>query len=444
MSNAKPLTRGDRRRNEKLARLRSIVRPELAVVGIDLASAKQAVVVADHDSITLGRRMFLGDPWVIDDILDWVLTFATEAGFDGVVVGCEPTGHRWKPVLERCRARGVEVVCVNPMLVRRGREEEDFTRDRSDFKDSTIIARRVAERHCYVPYALEGDWCRLRHLGARRNNQLVEACSARQCLRDLLECVWPAVLATAALPLESITWRAAMAVSCDPEEIRAMSYAAFADAVGTELARWGGKRCNGRILRAIWAAAQVPGGVARERRAAVERAGFAVSDWRRALDCVEEAEARMLAVLDALGLTELVTTIDGLSAVGAAAILAEAGDPARFDCARTWVKHAGLCPRANESGTFAGTTRVSGRGRPALRTAAWRAVWGALRHNAVYAARYHRLTRRPNNPLCDGQARAAIAAALLRQLFIIVTQRVAWDPAIAAGGRHEEVVSQAA
>jgi hypothetical protein len=73
------------------------------------------------------------------------------------------------------------------MLVHRGREEEDFTRDRSDFKDSTIIARRVADRHCYVPYALEGHWCRLRHLGARRNDQLVEFGGARQCLRDLLE-----------------------------------------------------------------------------------------------------------------------------------------------------------------------------------------------------------------------------------------------------------------
>lgn len=444
MSNARPLTRGDRRRNEKLARLRAIVRPELAIVGIDLASAKQAAVVADHDSITLARRMFMGDPWVIDDILDWALPIAIEAGFSGVVVGCEPTGHRWKPVLERCRERGVEVVCVNPMLVHRGREEEDFTRDRSDFKDSTIIARRVADRHCYVPYALEGDWCRLRHLGARRNDQLVDAGSARQCLRDLLECVWPAVLATAAKPLDSTTWRAAMAVSCDPAKITAMGYDAFAAAVTVELARWGGHRRNGRILLEIWAAALAPGGVARERPAAVERAVFALSDWRRALDELDDVESRMLAVLDALGLTELVSTIDGLSPVGAAAILAEAGDPARFDCARTWVKHAGLCPRANESGTFAGATKVSGRGRPALRTAAWRAVWGALRHNAVYTARYHHLTGRPDNPLKAGQARAAIAGALLRQLFIVVTRRVAWDPAIAAGERHEEVVDKAA
>lgn len=441
MSNRRPLTRGDRRRNEKLARLRAIVRPELAVVGIDLASAKQAAVVADHDSIVLGRRMFDGDPWVIDEILDWALPIAVDAGFVGVVVGCEPTGHRWKPVLERSRARGVEMVCVNPMLVHRGREEEDFTRDRSDFKDSTIIARRVADRHCYVPYALEGDWCRLRHLGARRNDQLVEATAARQQLRDLLECVWPAVLRTASKPLEALTWRAAMAVSCDPAEIVAMGYDAFAAAVSAELARWGGQRRNHTILGAVWAAAQAPGGVERERPAAVERARDAIRDWRRALDELDDVETRMVAVLDSLELTELVCTIDGISAVGAAAILAEAGDPARFDCARTWVKHAGLCPRANESGTFTGHTKVSGRGRPALRTAAWRAVWGALHHNTVWAARYTHLRTRADNPLRDGQARTAIAAALLRQLFVVVTRRVAWDPAIAAG---KEVTTRAA
>ena len=69
MSRAKALTRGDRRRNERLVRLRSIVRRDYAIVAVDLASAKQAAVVADHDSIVLGRRMFRGDAWVIDDIL---------------------------------------------------------------------------------------------------------------------------------------------------------------------------------------------------------------------------------------------------------------------------------------------------------------------------------------------------------------------------------------
>lgn len=222
-------------------------------------------------------------------------------------------------------------------------------------------------------------------------------------------------------------------MSTDPTVITAMGYDAFAAAVRAELPRWGGTRRNTRILRAIFAAAQAPGGIEAERAAAGERAADALRDWHRALTEIRDAETRMVGVLDALELSELVTTITGVSAVGAAAILAQTGDPDRYDCARTWVKHAGLCPRANESGTFAGATTVSGRGRPALRTAAWRAVWGALRVNPVYAAKHTQLTTRADNPLRDGQARAAIAAALLRQLFVVVTQRVAWDPTIAAG-----------
>ena len=50
-----------------------------------------------------------------------------------------------------------------------------------------------------------------------------------------------------------------------------------------------------------------------------------LGEWDRARTQQVDVEAQMVAVLDELGLTELVTSIDGLSAVGAAAILAETG-----------------------------------------------------------------------------------------------------------------------
>jgi len=40
---------------------------------------------------------------------------------------------------------------------------------------------------------------------------------------------------------------------------------------------------------------------------------------------------------------------------------------------------------------------MTGQGRPRLRVAAWRAVWGAQRANPVYGARYHDLTTREHN-----------------------------------------------
>jgi transposase len=141
----------------------------------------------------------------------------------------------------------------------------------------------------------------------------------------------------------------------------------------------------------------------------------------------------MVAVLDDLGLTGLVTTIAGLTAVGAAAILAETGDPSRFATPRSLVKHAGLCPRDNASGGYQGKTSISGRGRPGLRIAAWRAVWAALPNNPVMAARFTHLTTRDHNRLARQQARTACAAALLRWLHVVTTRRVSWDPVIAAG-----------
>jgi hypothetical protein len=63
MSNGKGVSRGDRNRNARLSRLRVLVPACNAIVGIDLADNKQAVVVTDHDSKVLGRRTFRCRAW---------------------------------------------------------------------------------------------------------------------------------------------------------------------------------------------------------------------------------------------------------------------------------------------------------------------------------------------------------------------------------------------
>jgi transposase len=426
------LSVGAARRNFRLAALRSVLTVDTAIVGVDLASNSQVAVVTDHDSRVLARRAFRGSPWCAPAILAWAEGVAAKTGFTGVVVACEPTGHRWKPLLQHTRQRGVTLVCVNPMLVARAREAEDFTRNRTDTGDAVIIARLASQLHCFEPYQPEGAWARLRHLGARRNQVLTRRSAARQALRDLLQCAWPEALACARKPLDSLTFRAAMLVSTDPTVIAGMSLETFAEAVKSTLAAWGGKRRNWRVLHRLHAAARTPGGVACERDALTERAAYAIHDWLHEHWQARDVERRMEGILEELGYTSLIDSLPGLSRVGAAAILAETGDPTRYSHPRALVKHAGLCPRANESGAFRGKTTISGRGRPGLRTAAWRAIWGLLPHNGVYAQRYQHLTTRPRNPLNDGQARTALAAALLRQLHAMLTRGEAWNPTLAA------------
>jgi transposase len=217
----------------------------------------------------------------------------------------------------------------------------------------------------------------------------------------------------------------------------------FTVAVRRELPRWGVTRPCLRIVRAVFAALSDPAGVAAHRPGALERAHLALGDWRSTRERLADVEAWMAGVLDDLQLTGLVTTIAGLTPVGAAAILAETGDPARFATPRALARHAGLCPRDNASGAFPGKAPVSGRGRPALRLAAWRAVRAALPNNPVMTARFAHLTTREHNRLARQQARTACAAALLRWIHVVVTQRVAWDPAIAAGAKSLDQAANA-
>jgi transposase len=173
--------------------------------------------------------------------------------------------------------------------------------------------------------------------------------------------------------------------------------------------------------------------VAWSRRGLFRRIADELGDLQRTRAQLRAVEADMVTVLGELGLARL-ADIPGLTGTGAAAILAETGDPRRFATARAVVKHAGLAPREKLSGAFTGRTRLTGQGRPGLRLAAWRAVWGAQRANPVYRARYQHLTSREQNKLTPTQAQTIIAAAILRQLHAVITTGQAWDPVTAAHG----------
>ena len=227
--------------------------------------------------------------------------------------------------------RKMALVCVNPMLVGRARENEDYTGDKSDDKDAILIARLVAELHCYVPERADETWARLRQLGARRQRLVSEVTACVAQLRDLLECAWPGVLAAAAKPFDSANWCAALAVvldRCDgrPERLNRLGLARFDAAVRRELPRWGAQRRRRNIIEAVFVALVDPTGVMAQRRGVLERAHWVLADWYAAKTRLTEVESRMVTVIDELRLTELVTSIPGVSAVGAAAILAQTGD----------------------------------------------------------------------------------------------------------------------
>jgi transposase len=455
-------TRGDRRRNARRERLRGLLPRDGAVIGIDLGEDKQAIAVADHDVRVLARKTVRVPAFRLGEALDWAVAQARVKGFRHVAVACEPTGPRWMQVQRLCAERGLPLVCIQPLVSHIAREQQDYTPHKADEADCVLIARLACELHCYVPEELDEVWAHLRHLGRRRAQLITAATASVQRVRDFLSVAWPKMPQACARPFASVTWLAGLQVvtgRCGgaPETLAGMGLEAFTALVRSAVGGWGGCRPDGRVLRAVFAAlADAEGAVAWSRRGLFRRIADELGDLQRSRVQLRAAEADMVAVLGELGLARL-GGIPGLTAVGAAAVLAETGDPARYDTSSSLVKHAGLAPAENASGAFEGQPRISRRGRPGLRLAAWRAVWPLIIHNPVMAGKYAALTAaaggqvRTPAPAGPGsgkvsaaeraarsrraRARVACAAALLRWIYSMTVHGTSWNPAEAGRGQ---------
>ena len=461
------MTRGDRRRNARRERLRALLPRDGAVAGIDLAEDKQALAVIDHDVRVLARKTVRVKAFGLGEALDWAVGQARAKGFDRVTVACEPTGPRWMQVQRLCAVRGLPLVCIQPLISHIAREQQDYTTHKTDESDCVMIARLAVELHCYIPEELDETWAYLRHLGRRRAQLITAATASAQRIRDFLSVAWPAVTGACAGPFESVTWLAALQVvtaRCggDPGTLAGMGEQAFTAAVRDAVAGWGGKKGWGTISARVFAVlTDTEGAVAWSRRGLLRRIADELGDLQRTRAQLRAAEADMAAVLAGLGLSRL-GDIPGLTAVGAAAILAETGDPRRYDGSSSRVKHAGLSPVSNDSGAFSGQAHISRRGRPALRLAVWRAVWPMLRYNPVLAAKYAAMTQATDaaaagagpQPGLSAQAaararraraRVACAASLLRWIYCLVVHGTSWDPDAASGpARRPAVPAEAA
>jgi transposase len=448
MGKGSGITRGDRRRNARMARLRALVPAGNAVAGLDLGEKKQALAVTDHDGRVLARRSPRVAVHDLGGHLDWALAQARAAGFAGLTVACEPTGSRWMVVQDLCAQRGLPLVCIQPLVTHIAREQQDLTGDKTDEGDCVLIARLARELHCYVPEQLDGVWTVLREEGRRRAQLITDATAAVQLIRDKLGLVAPALLDARQAPFKSLTWLAALEVVLGHggglPGLAGQGWEEFAGLVRAALPGWGGQRL-GPAARAVFAALGDGRGVARMRAAALRRACHALGDLKHARAQRARVEASMAALLDELGTgTARICQIPGLTPAGLASILAETGDLRQYASSSSVVKHAGMSPARNESAAFHGQTRISRRGRPALRLAVWRATWAVLRHCDVLAAKHAALTSRDGTGrLADAQARAACAASLLRWIYSLIVHGTRWDPAIASGelGHHHAMAA---
>lgn len=114
------------------------------VVGVDIAQQLHVARAVNF------RGIVVGDPLTFENnedgfasLLKWMNKLQGLNKLDVAIVGMEPSGHYWINLSKWLFKQGIEVVTVNPHLVKRNKENRDNTQSKSDKKDALVIADMV-------------------------------------------------------------------------------------------------------------------------------------------------------------------------------------------------------------------------------------------------------------------------------------------------------------
>lgn len=126
-SSSAPLTtRGLGRQQAKMRRKRDAVRTGALVIGIDLARERQAISFLTGGDV-FGRRRVSCEPQHLAEILDEAEALAGKHQASTIVAAFEPAGHYWCLAAEAFERAAVPYVLVQPLSVKRAREESRYT-----------------------------------------------------------------------------------------------------------------------------------------------------------------------------------------------------------------------------------------------------------------------------------------------------------------------------
>ena len=423
------VTRGMRRRSDKLARHRERLPADALIAGVDLGKRRSVVMfVRAADRARVGRLDIGSDPAGRARLIARGRELVAAHGTGPLVVAMEPTSHFWKPLARAVDAAGVPYVLVQGFVVSHARELDDLTRDKTDTRDAGLIADLAAELRFTDTRLAEGPWAESALLVEARDARRIERSAALQEARALLELAWPGLL-SACPGLSGSHLGALLRSGHTPQQLAALPARRF----GALLRRHHEGRFMDAMARRLHAAARDVEALP-ETPAATLRWRLAAERIALADTAITELDGRLLELLEQTGYGWLRGQIRGLGDPTLAALLALTGDPARYDDARCLVKLAGTNPTARSSGEHEAAGGIHRRGRPLLRYLSYQAAVTLVRHEPEYARRYAELTApERTNRLRPKQAYVALGNKLLRTLWSMAVSGADYEPAIARG-----------
>lgn len=350
------------------------------VIGIDIAKEIHVARAVNFRGIELGNSCsFSNDFDGFNRFLKWIQSLQTKFEKTNVIVGMEPTGHYWLNLAYWLLEQKLEVVTVNPYLVKNNKENRDHSPTKFDVKDALVIADMIKNGYYSYLRLPAGEYRVLREIMSTREFVSKQLVSVKNQLHRWLDLWFPEykkvfkdVFCHTSLVTLKLFPTPSELIKLQPEDI---------------LTKW--KKEIKRVPSVRYATtllSQARMSVA--SKDGMEHAkwtlGFLIAQYEQLKNQMEELEEKASSLLEQIPITPPLQAIKGIGEVTLANILAETGDLSQYDHGNQILRLAGLHLGENSSGNHKGKIVITKRGRSFLRKVLYLAVMSLVKNNPEF------------------------------------------------------------
>ena len=392
------------------------VTADTLVVGVDIGSQDHFARAFDWRGFEFTKRAFRFSNTGVGflSFIRWLYELQNKTNTKKVIVGCEPTGCYWLTFQKFLNDHDIQLVTVNPYSVKKCKELDDNSPEKSDLKDPKTIAGLVKDGMFSTSYLPSGVYAEIREASVCRDmimKQHVRLANQIQgwlqkYFPEYLECYkdWDStsglmLLKNAPLPQDIIKlgagginqiWRDAKVRAAGMKRAKTLVEAAQ-DSVGLE----GGEAA--RIE--IW---------------------ILVNDYTSKVDQLNRLDEYLNEKVMEVPNVEKLLAIKGVGLSTVIGFVAEVGDIGRFTDPRQVQKLAGLEITKISSGKRKGQPGISKRGRRKLRRTMYESARSLINWNPAFLDVFLYYRNRERRPLGSMQAKIAVACKAIRVFFVIM------------------------
>jgi transposase len=387
-----------------------------ACVGVDAGKFSHTLVVRPQGRADTRAFATRTTRATYDEAAAFIQQHTAGAAPEATLVGIEFAGNYGFTFAHYLDQLGFQVVSVLPAHTKRWKEVAHNQPLKTDAKDAATITDLLAQGHFVAFPFLRPEYARLRYLSSGRERLSLLRRGGLTQLRTMLQVVFPEFEELFA-NVSKKTPMALLAAYPTPQSLLAAPKRAVLKLL-RETSR--GQHQDETYAHLLVAARSTLGlpGAQRSLRREIEQATERLELFARQITEVEEL---MVEALKDVPETASLLSIPMMGPVTAAIFLGAIGDPRAYESAEQILRVAGLSLVERSSGILRGQKRISKRGRPLLRQAAYMFAVRSIRKDGLFRAEYDGLFARNG-----GQSMKALGAVMrsaLRLMYSVARDR---------------------